>query len=805
MARRANALALSLGLCAAGGENGAGDASPFTPAVAAALPPLGAASRGFMNTIDRVLERLAASSASGSSGDGSGGDAAPAANAAEARGAAAAGSSAEASISTALALLALRRAAGAAAAAAPAAGEEEEGGAGGGGGARSPPPSPPVQRSRPASASSALGGAPLPPVLPAALTSAAEAAAGVDPLVLLHADPTGLVLSSRMTLADVEGRAAATARDQVGSRFLQDKLCGVGAGAGADGGGGAGPSTAAAPGLGAPAPPDWARCPPATEAAAGALLDEVLESGQLVALSRDMFGNYVVQKLLERCCGGGGAAGSDGGGGGEKAAAATAARARRTERASSALRARCRALALDGHGSRVLQVALAALPRDEARLLARRVALGGGRARLLAADRHGSRVLQRALDAGCDELRARVAEELLLPPDVEEEEAAGGGSGGDFYGSESEEEGALSGDNDPAASSSRRPRPPAKAHRPGAVLLATHPFGCRVLQRILALSPPCEEEEEAEASSPAAALREFRALAARARRQVVLAAPRLATDEYANYVLQKLLRRGSSSSTSRASPSPSPSAPPAAAGDEKPAPALLSAAERHAVARGLLGRARELATHVSGSNVLEAVLASCGRGERRALLAELLSPDRDGGGGERGAATAAAKQRTEWSLEGAMAHPYGNYVFQRALLVCDDADQRELLSLAVAAAEPRLRGSPHGRHLLARVGVVAAASSASPAPVAAEAEGAAAVAKEEEHDGTKEDVAPIPAAAVAAAGKAAKTAAAEKAATTTISSAPVSYAAAAAAAAATTHSQARVPLVATARAQQQQC
>lgn len=782
MARRANALALSLGLCAAGGENG--DASPFTPAVAAALPPLGAASRGFMNTIDGVLERLAASSASGY---GSGGDAAPAANAAkEARGAAAAGSCAEASISTALALLALRRMAGAATA--PAAGEEEEGGAGGGGGARSPPPSPPVPRRRPASASSALGGAPLPPVLPAALTSAAEAAAGVDPLVLLHADPTGLVLSSRMTLADVEGRAAATARDQVGSRFLQDKLCGVGAGA--DGGGGAG----AAPGLGAPAPPDWARCPPATEAAAGALLDEVLESGQLVALSRDMFGNYVVQKLLERCCGG------------EKAAAATAARARRTERASSALRARCRALALDGHGSRVLQVALAALPRDEARLLARRVALGGGRARLLAADRHGSRVLQRALDAGCDELRARVAEELLLPPDVEEEEAAGGGSGGDFYGSESEEEGALSGDNDAAASSSRRPRPPAKAHRPGAVLLATHPFGCRVLQRILALSPPCEEEEEAEASSPAAALREFRALAARARRQVVLAAPRLATDEYANYVLQKLLRGGSSSSTSRASPSPSPSAPPAAAGDEKPAPALLSAADRHAVARGLLGRARELATHVSGSNVLEAVLASCGRGERRALLAELLSPDRDGGGGERGAATAAAaKERTDWSLEGAMAHPYGNYVFQRALLVCDDADQRELLSLAVAAAEPRLRGSPHGRHLLARVGVVAAASSASPAPVAAEAEGAAAVAKEEEHDGTKEDVAPIPAAAVAAAGKAAKTAAAEKAATTTISSAPVSYAAAAAVAAATTHSQARVPLVATARAQQQQC
>ena len=436
------------------------------------------------------------------------------------------------------------------------------------------------------------------------------------------------------------------------------------------------------------------------------------------------------------------------------------------------------------------------------------MALGGGRARLLAADRHGSRVLQRALDAGCDELRARVAEELLLPPDVEEEEAAGGGSGGDFYGSESEEEGAWSGDNDPVASSSRRPRPPAKAHRPGAVLLATHPFGCRVLQRILALSPPCEEEEaaeeEAEASSPAAALREFRTLAARARRQVVLAAPRLATDEYANYVLQKLLRGGSSSSTSRASPSPS--APPAAAGDEKPAPALLSAADRHAVARGLLGRARELATHVSGSNVLEAVLASCGRGERRALLAELLSPDRDGGGGERGAATAAAaKERTEWSLEGAMAHPYGNYVFQRALLVCDDADQRELLSLAVAAAEPRLRGSPHGRHLLARVGVVATASSASPAPVAAEAEGAAAVAKEEEHDGTKEDVAPIPAAAVAAAGKAAKTAAAEKAATTTISSAPVSYAAAAAAAAATTHSQARVPLVATARAQQQQC
>jgi hypothetical protein len=435
------------------------------------------------------------------------------------------------------------------------------------------------------------------------------------------------------------------------------------------------------------------------------------------------------------------------------------------------------------------------------------VALGGGRARLLAADRHGSRVLQRALDAGCDELRARVAEELLLPPDVEEE-AAGGGSGGDFYGSESEEEGAWSGDNDPAASSSRRPRPPAKAHRPGAVLLATHPFGCRVLQRILALSPPCEEEEaaeeEAEASSPAAAPREFRALAARARRQVVLAAPRLATDEYANYVLQKLLRGGSSSSSSRASPSPSPSAPPAAAGEEKPAPALLSAADRHAVARGLLGRARELATHVSGSNVLEAVLASCGRGERRALLAELLSPDRDGGGGERGAATAAAaKERTDWSLEGAMAHPYGNYVFQRALLVCDDADQRELLSLAVAAAEPRLRGSPHGRHLLARVGVVAAASSASPAPVAAEAEGAAAVAREEEHDGTKEDVAPIPAAAVAAAGKAPKTAAAEKAATTTKPSAPVSYSAAAAAA--TIHSQARVPLVATARAQQQQC
>ena len=293
----------------------------------------------------------------------------------------------------------------------------------------------------------------------------------------------------------------------------------------------------------------------------------------------------------------------------------------------------------------------------------------------------------------------------------------------------------------------------------------------------------------------------------------MLGAPQLATDEYANYVLQRLLR-GSSNSSSPPSLKSS-----TGEGTEAPPSPLLSAADRRAVARGLLGRARELSTHVSGSNVLEAVLGSCGREERRALLAELLpSPSASSSEGDSGGE---GEKTRGWSLEKAMAHPYGNYVLQRALLVAD-ADQRVLLSSAVVRAEPRLRSSPHGRHLLARVeelsssaaadgaeagegkeeaaGGVAVAASAPAAPVSVEAEGAEPAAakeaaeEEEEHDGAKEDAAPLPAAFSAA-----------TAATTTKPPAPVSYAAAVAAAAATSHPQARAPLVAAARAQQQQC
>jgi hypothetical protein len=155
--------------------------------------------------------------------------------------------------------------------------------------------------------------------------------------------------------------------------------------------------------------------------------------------------------------------------------------------------------------------------------------------------------------------------------------------------------------------------------------------------------------------------------------------------------------------------------------------------------------------------VLEAVLATCGAEERRALLAELLEEE-EGGRGERAAKTTATaveggeeQNLSPWSLEDAMDHPYGNYVFQRALRVAD-ADQRASLLRAVALAGPRLSGSRHGKPLLARAEEVEAEVEAERKVLALqEKEGEEAVPTasaideeevEEEHDAAKEDLPP---------------------------------------------------------------
>lgn len=181
--------------------------------------------------------------------------------------------------------------------------------------------------------------------------------------------------------------------------------------------------------------------------------------------------------------------------------------------------------------------------------------------------------------------------------------------------------------------------------------LATHPYGCRVVQRIL---EHCAPEHTAMVLA-----------------EVMLDIEPLLQHQYGNYVIQCILEHG------------------------RPE-------HKSAIIDTVMGRITYFARHKFASNVVERCLEYGSAREKAAIVDEVMAPTL--------AAVAAHPEHRlpdERSpaitpLQVLLADPFGNYVAQKLLDVADDRQRAAMLEMLKAYA-PTLRKYQHGRHLLARI------------------------------------------------------------------------------------------------------
>lgn len=180
--------------------------------------------------------------------------------------------------------------------------------------------------------------------------------------------------------------------------------------------------------------------------------------------------------------------------------------------------------------------------------------------------------------------------------------------------------------------------------------LSTHPFGCRVVQRVL-------ERITEEKSEPRGTLL----------REVVARAVDLSCDQYGNYVVQHVLEHG-------------------------------SPAERSRVVARLAPVSVRLAQHKFASNVVEKCLLYGVAADRRLLMSHMLrGSDVDGAGGP-----AVAEGSVGEPLTSMMKDQFGNYVVQKLLEVCEPGQREALLGL-VRSHLSSLKKFTYGKHIVARV------------------------------------------------------------------------------------------------------
>jgi len=235
------------------------------------------------------------------------------------------------------------------------------------------------------------------------------------------------------------------------------------------------------------------------------------------------------------------------------------------------------------------------------------------------------------------------------------------------------------------------------------VPLSTHPFGCRVIQRVL------EHCQDADRKAVVMA-------------EILKEACHLARDQYGNYVIQHVLEHGHE-------------------------------AERKQIVASLAPEVVSMSMHKFASNVIEKCLAHGSTQDRDLMVSCMLthedplplgtSPDRtsggdgglsgSGGGGGGGgmvlshanleavklsertslcsnASSAGSREGSQAGKECAAEDPlqvmmkdqYGNYVVQKVLEVCDDT-QREQLLVRVRAQLNSLKKFTYGKHIVARM------------------------------------------------------------------------------------------------------
>merc|ERR1719410_469413 len=171
--------------------------------------------------------------------------------------------------------------------------------------------------------------------------------------------------------------------------------------------------------------------------------------------------------------------------------------------------------------------------------------------------------------------------------------------------------------------------------------LALHVYGCRAIQRLF---------EHCSSSQLHGILQ-----------RILQCVERLARDAFGNNVVRHLLEHG---------------------GEE----------EKRCIIRAMSTDIMESANHKSSSLVLEKCLQAATHGdhaaslekERAALVRAILSP---------------ATSCSSAPLEGIMLNKFGNYLVQR-VIECSRGEERDVLRQRLKAAEPMLRSSTTGRHIL---------------------------------------------------------------------------------------------------------
>ena len=187
-----------------------------------------------------------------------------------------------------------------------------------------------------------------------------------------------------------------------------------------------------------------------------------------------------------------------------------------------------------------------------------------------------------------------------------------------------------------------------------AVELSCHPYGCRVVQRVM---ERCTDEDAAPIVDA-----------------VLASVPRLIGDQYGNYVLQHILEYG----------------PP-----QHKAPVFVH----------VLGRVVPLATHKYASNIVERCLQFGAPAQRIALVEEVVAPSFD---------TFVAMARRlpadprGTPLQVLVASPFGNFVVQR-MIDCSTDRLREALLDMLWSYAATLKRYTYGRHILSRLDKLASA------------------------------------------------------------------------------------------------
>ena len=184
--------------------------------------------------------------------------------------------------------------------------------------------------------------------------------------------------------------------------------------------------------------------------------------------------------------------------------------------------------------------------------------------------------------------------------------------------------------------------------------LSSHPFACRVVQRML---EHCTEEQKNEFLLPA----------------IVEKTTELAINQFGNYVVQHSLQYGS----------------------EKFKKQIL---------RELATEITSLATHKFASNVIEKCMAYCGNEEKKIMIDKML--------GKRSASSDSVLE-TE-VMEGVeekvddnhlpklMSDQYANYVVQKLLEICED-DQFDEFLTRIREHIPEMRKYTYGKHIVVHV------------------------------------------------------------------------------------------------------